>query len=184
MTSTLFSASIAAPTAGPSRGAPTGRRGRALGLLAFLHVLLDHVTVLPEPVGRLHELAALHLPDLDPAAALVVGGRQREVGRRKAGEGEALDPLEAVLHVLARDLAALLGPERVANGLEVDGRHERAAVVIDGGRHLLGGLLSLLLVHGANLVQDGVVGPDARELEPRVPLRHRDPARGPFVAAV
>src|SRR3990172_10104249 len=91
---------------------PAGRGGAALALLGLPHVLLDHVTVLPEPLGRLHELAALHLPDLDPAAALVVGRRQGEVGRRDAGEGEALDPLEAVLPVLPPHLSPLLFPQR------------------------------------------------------------------------
>src|SRR5688500_11105926 len=41
----------------------------------LLDVLRHHVLVRGEPVGSLHELTALHLPDLHEPAALVVGGR-------------------------------------------------------------------------------------------------------------
>src|SRR6266850_7380183 len=105
---------------GPARG----RKRVALLLGArFLDVLGHHVLVRGVPVGDLLELAALDLPDLHEPAALVVLRRDLE-RRHQAAEREVRDLLEALLDVVAGDLAARLGLERVADGLHVQGPDE------------------------------------------------------------
>src|SRR5436309_11479387 len=99
MTSTLLRLSIAA---------------RSLRLLDGLG---HHLGIRLEPVRDPHPLAAAHLPDLHQAAALVVGGRDLE-RRHEASEGEALDLLEASLHVLARDLAVRTRSEEHTSELQ------------------------------------------------------------------
>src|SRR5262245_58228925 len=144
MTSTLLRLSIALLRR-RERGPPPARlrSPRLLGRRG-LDVLGHHVRVSREPVRLLLELAALHLPDLDQPAALVVGRGDLE-RRYQPAQGEVVDLLEAVLHVLAGDLPVRLGLERVADGLDVDRRDEDAAVVEDGGGHLLWSRLALLL---------------------------------------
>src|SRR5712664_4952701 len=107
MTSTLLSASM---------GVRAGSAPPAFSLLLprLLDVLRHHVLVRGEPLGRLHELAVLHLPDLYEPAALVVGRRDLE-RRHQPAQGEVADLLEALLRVLAGDLAVGLGLERVAD---------------------------------------------------------------------
>src|SRR5262245_43882817 len=79
------------------------------GLRGFRReVLLDQGAIALEPVLDLHELAALYRPDLDPAAAFVVGRRDLE-RRHDAAQGEALDRLHALLHLFRVGLGAVLG---------------------------------------------------------------------------
>src|SRR5712664_41087 len=104
MTSMLFSVSM--PSA--PRGRPPGGRPRSLGSLLLRARLLDvlghHVLVGGVPLGDLRELAVLDLPDLHEPAALVVLRRDLE-RRQEPAEGEVRDLLEALLRVLAGDLA-------------------------------------------------------------------------------
>src|SRR5688500_5732360 len=116
MTSMLLSASMVEGAAGVALRPPV-----VLFLSRLLDVLSDHVLVGSEPLGALHELAALHLPDLHEPAALVVGRRDLE-GGHQATEGEVADLLEALLGILAGDLAVRLGLEGVADGLDVKRR--------------------------------------------------------------
>ena len=150
----------------------------------LLDVLGHHVRVGRVPVGDLHELAALHLPDLDEPAALVVGRRDLE-RRHQPAEGEVGDLLEAGLHVGAGDLPVRLGLERVADGLHVERGDEDAAVVEDGGGHLLRRRLALLLVHLPDLVQHRVVAVRRRRTascsSPRPPAK--PPAASMFASA-
>src|SRR5206468_7936337 len=80
----------------------------------LLDVLGHDVLVRGEPVGDLHELAILYLPDLDEPATLVVGRRDLE-RRYQPAQGEVRDLLESVLGVDAGDLAVGLGLQRVAD---------------------------------------------------------------------
>src|SRR5688572_30240730 len=124
MTSMLLSVSMG-DAASDGRSAGPGRRPTLLLGSRLLDVLSDHVLVGGEPLGALHELAALHLPDLHEPAALVVGRRDLE-GGHQATEGEVADLLEALLGILAGDLAVRLGLEGVADGLDVKRRDEDA----------------------------------------------------------
>src|SRR5438552_5173574 len=90
MTSMLFSASMTI--------------SRLLLRRGLFDVLADDVLVRGEPVGHLLELSALHLPDLDEPAALVLGGRHLQ-RRHEAAQREAADLLEPLLGVLAADPA-------------------------------------------------------------------------------
>src|SRR2546425_13292 len=119
----------------------------------FLDVLGHDVLIRLVPVRLPRELAALHLPDLYPASALVIVRRDLK-RREQTPQRETLDLLEAGLHVGAGDLAVGLGLDRVADSLDGHCRPHDAAVVVDGGGHLLGGFLALLLVHLADLVED------------------------------
>src|SRR4029453_4089588 len=111
-----------APSSASPFSAPRLLRARGLDVLGH------HVGVRRIPVGHLLELAALHLPDLDQPAALVISRRDLE-RRHQPAEGEVGDLLEAGLHVHARDLPVRLRLEGVADGLDVDRRDEDAAVV-------------------------------------------------------
>src|SRR5260370_38799265 len=62
-------------------------------------LLLDHRAIALEPVLHLHELAALDGPDLHPATAFMVGGGDSHCWH-EAAQGEALDRLHALLHLL------------------------------------------------------------------------------------
>src|SRR5919108_1641589 len=106
MTSMLLSVSITMVCARkPRPGARRGAVGRRLRLLSrLLDVLGHHVLIGGEPVRHLHELTALDLPDLEQPAALVVLRRDLE-RRDEPPQGEVVDLLEALLRVLARDLA-------------------------------------------------------------------------------
>src|SRR5262245_6092160 len=117
----------------------------------LLHVLRDDLRIRRVPVGHLHELPALDLPDLHEPAALVIARGDLE-RRHEATQREVRDLLEAGLHVGARDLAVGLGLQRVADGLDVERGDEHAAIVEDRRLHLLRGGLALLLVHLADLV--------------------------------
>src|SRR5216117_126596 len=154
MTSTLLRLSIAG----------TGAR-----LLRLLDGLGHYFGIRLEPVRDLHPLAAAHLPDLHEAAALVVGGRDIE-GRHEAPEGEALDLLEAPLHVFARDLTVWMRLQGVPDGLHVERADQDAAVVVHGRRHLLRGVLALLPVHLADLADDREVLSHAGELQAVIAL--------------
>src|ERR1043166_4762226 len=116
MTSMLLSVSmvVRSPAAGPRGVAGAGRAGPALLLTRFFDVLGDDVLVGGVPVGHLLELAALHLPDLYEPTALVVGGGDLERWHQPA-QREVVDLLEALLGVLAGDLAVGLGLHGVAN---------------------------------------------------------------------
>ena len=114
-------------------------------------MLLDHVAVGLEPVAVLDELAALDGPDLHPAAALVVLGRDLH-GRHHAAEREVLDRLHALLHVLAGWAGAALGLDGVADRLDVQGGDHHAAIVVDAGLLLLRRRLALRLVHGVDVL--------------------------------
>src|SRR5881409_2363942 len=67
-----------------------------LFLGGLFDVLGHHVLVRGVPVGDLHELAVLHLPDLHEPAAFVVGRRHLE-WRHEAAEGEVADLLKPFL---------------------------------------------------------------------------------------
>src|SRR5882724_12665027 len=105
MTSTLLRLSIAtsrwrgrgAPSSASPFSAPRLLRARGLDVLG------QHCRVRREPVRDLFELAALHLPDLHEAAALVIGRRDLE-RRHQPAEGKVRDLLEARLHVRTGDL--------------------------------------------------------------------------------
>src|SRR6266513_217791 len=114
MTSMLLSVSMAVG----SGGRLPGPRPRLRLLPGLLDVLGHHVLVRGEPVGDLLELAALDLPDLHEPAALVVLRRDLERGHQSA-QREVVDLLEALLRVLAGDLAVRLRLQRVADGLDV-----------------------------------------------------------------
>src|SRR5580693_5254156 len=94
-------------------------------------LLLDRRTVALEPVLHLHELAAFDRPDLHPAATLVVGPRELQP-RYKAAQREAFDRLHALLDILRRRSGAALGLDGVAYRLDVQGRDEDTAIVVDG----------------------------------------------------
>src|SRR5262245_50946637 len=166
MTSTLFKVSIGSP-----------RAARRPLLLRFLDEFRYDLWIPFVPLGRLHELSALDLPYLNPATPLVVGRGDLEWGNQPA-EGEALDLLETLPHVLARDFPVLLRPKRVADRFEVQGRDQGAAIVIDGRGHLPARLLTLLLVHLADLLQYGVVLAHAGELEAAIAFGDAEPAGG------
>src|SRR5438874_13808836 len=122
MTSMLLSGGMGWE-AGARRPAP-----RALLLPGLLDVLGHHVLIRGEPVRDLLELATLHLPDLHEPATLVIlrGDLQR---RHEPAQREVVDLLEALLRVLAGDLAIRLGLHRVADRLDVKRGHENATVV-------------------------------------------------------
>src|SRR5215471_2539758 len=105
-----------APRCSSCHRTPSGRPSYGLARMLLgcrsFDVLGDHVRIGRIPVGHLLELAALHLPDLDQSAALVVGRRDLQ-GRHQPAQGEVGDLLEAVLHVDACDLAVRMGFERV-----------------------------------------------------------------------
>src|SRR5215470_3492673 len=124
----------AAPLRAAARpGQASLRRGDRLG---------EHLRIAAEPVGLLDELAALDLEDLHPAATLVVRSAEFH-WRDKATQGYVVDRLEALLHVVAGRLCAAFGLNRVANGLDMNGADQEAAIVIDGVRHFLWRLLAL-----------------------------------------
>ena len=82
------------------------------------------------PVGLLDELAALHLEDLHPAAALMVLGGDLE-WRDEAAEGEIADrsrPFLMSSPVGGLPPLAFSASDR----LDMDRRLEQTAVVIDG----------------------------------------------------
>src|SRR5207249_7976465 len=81
----------------------------------LLDVLGDHIVVGAEPVRLSRELPALDLIDLDQPAALVIVRRDLE-RRHEPAQREVCDLLEPLLHVLARDPAVGLGPDRVQIG--------------------------------------------------------------------
>src|SRR5262249_24804049 len=170
MTWMLFRISMLGPSPEGACPPPPAPRiwGRLLGRRG-LDVLGHDVRVGRVPVGDLLELAALHLPDLDEPAALVVGRGHLE-RRHQPAEGEVVDLLEAGLDVGAGDLAVRLGLERVADGLDVQRGDEHPAVVEHGGGHLLGSGLALLLVHLPDLVQHRVVAAHPGELHRVVTL--------------
>lgn len=107
-------------------------RGEPLRALAtlLLQALSDHVRVGLEPIGHPDEGAALHLPDLHPAAALVVLGGDLD-RRNEAAEREVLDVLEPGLHVGTGDRSVGFGAQRVADGLHGQRRLQHSAVVVD-----------------------------------------------------
>src|SRR6185369_11355883 len=80
----------------PGASARATRESRLLLGAGLLDVLGHHVLVRGEPVGLLLELAALHLPDLDESAALVILRRYLQRGHQPA-QGEVRDLLEAGL---------------------------------------------------------------------------------------
>src|SRR6266850_6627987 len=143
MTSTLFRLSMSCRIGGGERPPPlpflrSGVTAPSRLLLGGgrLDVLGYHVGVGRVPVRDLLELAALYLPDLDEAATLVIGRRDLE-GRHQPAQGEVGDLLEAGLRVDPGDLPVRLGLEGVANGLDMERADEHAAIVEDGGGHLL-----------------------------------------------
>src|SRR5262245_49717437 len=167
------------PGGPPAAGArAVGEHQQALLLgTSFFDVLRDDILVGGVPVSDLFELAALHLPDLDKTTTFMI--LRRDLQRRhQPAEGEVVDLLEPLLHVLASDLAIRLGLDGVANGLDVERGSQHAPVVVHGGGHLLGRLLALLLVHLADLVEHGVVGAHARELHRVVALGRRKATAG------
>src|ERR1700736_1053119 len=93
----------------PVRANASLRRGDRLG---------QHLGITAEPLGLLDELAALDLEDLHPTAAFVVGGGDLH-GRDETTEGEVLDRLEALAHVLAGRPLAALRLDGVADRLDV-----------------------------------------------------------------
>src|ERR1700730_18701390 len=101
MTSTLFRLSMSCRIGGGETPPPmpflrsrvTAPSGILLGG-GRLDVFGHHVGVGRVPVGDLLELAALHLPDLDETAALVISGRDLE-RRNHPAEGEVGVLLEA-----------------------------------------------------------------------------------------
>src|SRR5712691_6880 len=114
MTSTLFRLSMSCRIGGGETPPPmpvlrsgvTAPSGRLLGG-GRLDVLGHPIGVSRVPVGDLLELAALHLPDLDETAALVI--RRRNLERRhQPTQGEVGDLLEAGLGVDPGDLSARL----------------------------------------------------------------------------
>src|SRR5688572_14140814 len=78
-------------------------------------LLLDELAIALEPVLRLHQLAALDGPDLDPAAALMVGRRQFH-RRHEAAQCEVLHRFHTLLHVLARRCSTTFRLDGVAHG--------------------------------------------------------------------
>src|SRR5437763_16848258 len=77
---------------------------RRVARLARVFVVLDRglhdLAIGLHPLRLLDELAALDLEDLHPAAAFMLGGRDRQ-RRHQSAEIELLDALEALLDVLA-----------------------------------------------------------------------------------
>src|SRR5438094_7767315 len=108
MTSTLLSVSISVSCRRGQDAPSDTSLSFSRRLLRRLDVLGHHVGIRRVPVGHPLELAALHLPDLDEPAALVVGWRDLE-RRHEPAEGEVGDLLEAGLRVDASDLPARLG---------------------------------------------------------------------------
>src|SRR5438093_12028740 len=109
MTSTLFRLSmlsetkrtvVRSPSPAPPSGDGRGRQTLDALLLRprLLDVLGDHVLVRGVPVGDLHELAVLHLPDLHEPATLVILRRDLE-RRHEPAQGEVRDLLEPGLRV-------------------------------------------------------------------------------------
>src|SRR3972149_2426267 len=164
-----------------TRVVPRSRAPRlpGLGLLLrarLLDVLRYNLWIGLVPVREPHELAPLRLVDLNPAAPLVVVRRELD-GRDDATERDALDLLEAGLHILAGDLAVGLRLQGIPDRLDLEGRPHDAPVVIHGGRNLLRRLLPLLFVHLFDLLDHGEVLADAGELDGVVPLGHAPAAR-------
>src|SRR6266542_3104435 len=86
----------------------------------------DDLRIAAEPIGLLHELAALDLEDLDKSAAFMV--RRGDLERRhQPAEAEILDRLEALLHILAGRLLAAVRFERIADRLDMEGCPQQAA---------------------------------------------------------
>src|ERR1700736_2490375 len=117
----------------PVRANASLRRGDRLG---------EDLGITAEPLRFLDELAALDLEDLYPAAAFMVGRGDLQ-RRNQAAEGEVLDRLEALAHVLAGRLGAALRLNGVADRLDVNGGDQQSTVVIDGRRHFLRRLFAL-----------------------------------------
>src|SRR5262249_49207813 len=165
-----------------SRGPPSSRGPHLptlhLRLLGCLPDVPGHdLRIGGEPVGGLHELPSLDLPDLHEPASLVVGGGDLH-GGYQAAEGEVRDLLEARLHVGAADLAVRVGLEGVADGLAVERGRDHPAVVVHGRGHFRRRRPSFLPVHLTDLVQHWVVAPDTGELHRVVALGGRETARG------
>src|SRR5262249_39962813 len=157
--------------------APAGAATSALSLLRCLELTREHLGIGAEPVGLLDELAALDLEDLHPAATLVVRSAEFH-WRYEATQGYVVDRLEALLHVVAGRLCAAFGLNRVANGLDMNGADQEAAIVIDGVRHFLWRLLALGLIHGDDFLAHGIVVTHAGELDRVIPLGNRPAAGG------
>src|SRR5438309_364206 len=85
----------------------------------------DDFRIAAEPLGLLDELAALDLEDLDEPAALMVRRSDLE-GRHQATEAEIIDRLEALLHILTGRRLPAIRLDRIANGLDMEGRPEHA----------------------------------------------------------
>src|SRR5262245_39364701 len=76
-------------------------------------MFLDHVTIGLEPIAIFDEFTALHGPDLHPATALVILGRNLH-GWHHPAKREALDRLHALFDIFAAGLGAALGFDGVA----------------------------------------------------------------------
>src|SRR5437016_9607906 len=87
-------------SATPDGVAERGRVARLARLFGVLHRVLHDLAIGLHPLRLLDELAALDLEDLHPAAAFMLGGRDRQ-RRHQSAEIELLDALEALLDVLA-----------------------------------------------------------------------------------
>src|SRR5438477_3055782 len=88
------------------------------GLFRLLDGGCNDLGISAEPLGFLNELAVLHLEDLDPPAAFMIGSGHFE-RRHQTAEGEILDLLEPLLDVLAGRLLAAISFKGVANRLDM-----------------------------------------------------------------
>src|SRR4029077_4729246 len=77
--------------------------------------------VAPEPVGLLAELAVMHLEDLPPAAAFMVGRRYLQ-RRDETAQSEIVDLFEPILYVGSGGAVPPWGFDRIADRLDVDCR--------------------------------------------------------------
>src|SRR3954453_23997161 len=113
-------------------------------LFGFLDRGVDHLAIGARPVGRLDEFAALDLKHLDPAAALVSGRCDLEWGN-EAAQSETADRFHALFDVIAGRSLAAIGPQGIADRLDMDGGLQQAAVVVHCVFvHALEGFLSFL----------------------------------------
>src|SRR5215472_13074619 len=182
----MFSASIwlwltgesYSPLAGssPAKGMCRGVRARSSSLRSFQRVV-DDVTIGAEPIGFLDELAALHLEDLHPAAALVIGWGDFE-RRNEPVQRKSADLFEALLDVSPGRRFAARQFQSVADPLDMDRRLEQPAVVIDRVLvHQVERLLALLFVFRLDLLANGIVVAGAGELHRVVAFRDAKAAR-------
>src|SRR5437773_652681 len=96
-------------------------------LLGPFHRGGDDLGVSADPVGLLDKLAARDLVDLDPAAALVILGRDLE-RRHQPAKTKIPNLFEALLDVLAGWFLAAGHLEGMADRLDMQRRPQNAAV--------------------------------------------------------